>query len=72
MLPRNIDRAWGTVTVKLGTQLVAARALLGEDFWSYGLEANRPALAAIGRFVHEQGLSPRAVSPDELFASGVE
>jgi 4,5-dihydroxyphthalate decarboxylase len=44
----------------------------GKDFWSYGLEANRPALAAIGGFVHEQGLSPRAVSPDELFAPGVE
>jgi 4,5-dihydroxyphthalate decarboxylase len=44
----------------------------GKDFWSYGLEANRPTLAAIGRFVHEQGLSPRAVSPDELFAPDVE
>jgi 4,5-dihydroxyphthalate decarboxylase len=49
-----------------------ARRTFGRDFWSYGLAANRPALAAIGRFVHEQGLSPRAVSPDELFAPGVE
>jgi 4,5-dihydroxyphthalate decarboxylase len=46
--------------------------VLGKDFWSYGLEANRPTLSAIGRFVHEQGLSPRAVSPDEMFAPGVE
>jgi 4,5-dihydroxyphthalate decarboxylase len=46
--------------------------VLGKDFWSYGLEANRPTLLAIGRFVHEQGLSPRAVSPDEMFAPGVE
>jgi 4,5-dihydroxyphthalate decarboxylase len=46
--------------------------VLGKDFWSYGLEPNRPTLAAIGRFVHEQGLSPRVVSPDELFAPGVE
>jgi 4,5-dihydroxyphthalate decarboxylase len=46
--------------------------VFGKDFWSYGLEANRPTLAAIGRFVHEQGLSPRVVSPDELFAPGVE
>jgi 4,5-dihydroxyphthalate decarboxylase len=49
-----------------------ARRAFGKDFWSYGLEANRPTLAAIGRFVHEQGLSPRAVSPDELFAPDVE
>jgi 4,5-dihydroxyphthalate decarboxylase len=49
-----------------------ARRALGEDFWSYGLEANRPTLAALGQFVHEQGLSPRVVSPDELFAPDVE
>jgi 4,5-dihydroxyphthalate decarboxylase len=46
--------------------------VFGKDFWSYGLEPNRPTLSAIGRFVHEQGLSPRAVSPDELFAPDVE
>jgi len=45
--------------------------VFGEDFWSYGLEANRPTLAAIGRYVYEQGLSPRVVEPDELFASGL-
>jgi 4,5-dihydroxyphthalate decarboxylase len=49
-----------------------ARRAFGEDFWAYGLEPNRPTLAALGRFVHEQGLSPRTVSPDELFAPDVE
>jgi 4,5-dihydroxyphthalate decarboxylase len=53
----HVEEAWG---------------VFGQDFWSYGLEANRPTLSAIGRFVHEQGLSPRAVSPDELFAPDVE
>ncbi|HEY4404033.1 MAG TPA: PhnD/SsuA/transferrin family substrate-binding protein [Xanthobacteraceae bacterium] len=46
--------------------------VFGKDFWSYGLEPNRPTLAALGRYVHEQGLSPRVVSPDELFAPDVE
>jgi 4,5-dihydroxyphthalate decarboxylase len=46
--------------------------VFGKDFWSYGLEANRPTLAALGRYVHEQSLCPRPVSPDELFAPGVE
>jgi 4,5-dihydroxyphthalate decarboxylase len=46
--------------------------VLGRDFWSYGLEPNRPTLAALGRFVHEQGLSPRTVLPEELFAPDVE
>ena len=49
-----------------------ARGIFGEDFWSYGLEPNRPTFAALGRFVHEQGLCPRVVSPDEMFAPDVE
>jgi 4,5-dihydroxyphthalate decarboxylase len=46
--------------------------VFGKDFWSYGLEPNRPTLAALGRYVHEQSLSPRTVSPDELFVPGIE
>ena len=49
-----------------------ARRVFGEDFWAYGLEPNRPAFEAIGRYVHEQGLSPRVVRADELFVPGVE
>ena len=46
--------------------------VFGKDFWAYGLEPNRPTFEAVGRYVHEQGLCPRVVSPDELFAPGVE
>ena len=46
--------------------------VLGQDFWAYGLEANRPTWEAIGRYVHEQGLSPSVVAPEELFAPDVE
>jgi len=49
-----------------------ARRVFGADFWAYGLEPNRPTFEAIGRYVHEQGLSPRMVGADELFAPGVE
>src|SRR5262249_31677515 len=45
-----------------------ARRVFGADFWAYGLEPNRPTFEAIGRYVHEQGLSPRVVGADELFA----
>jgi 4,5-dihydroxyphthalate decarboxylase len=45
--------------------------VFGNDFWAYGLEPNRATFTAIGQYVHEQGLAPRAVSPDELFAPGV-
>jgi 4,5-dihydroxyphthalate decarboxylase len=41
--------------------------VFGKDFWSYGLEPNRPTFTAIGLYVYEQGLSPRVVTADELF-----
>ena len=47
--------------------LEEARRAFGKDFWSYGIELNRPTWQAIGRYVYEQGLSPRVVSADELF-----
>jgi 4,5-dihydroxyphthalate decarboxylase len=42
--------------------------VFGKDFWAYGLEPNRPTLDALGRYVHEQGLSPRRVHAEEIFA----
>ena len=46
--------------------------VFGKDFWPYGLEANRPTWTAIGQYVHEQGLAPRAITADELFVPGLE
>ncbi len=48
-------------------QLGRARALMGEDFWSYGLEPNRHVLDAFLRAHHTQGLSARLLRPEELF-----
>ena len=48
-------------------QLQAARALLGQDFWSYGVEKNRSTLETFLRTHHTQGLSARQLSVDELF-----
>jgi 4,5-dihydroxyphthalate decarboxylase len=41
--------------------------LMGEDFWPYGLEANRKTLEALGRYAHRQGLIPQPPVFDELF-----
>lgn len=49
-----------------------ARRVFGADLWSYGIEANRPAWEAVGQYLHEQGLTWRAVAAEELFASGLE
>nr|WTB33175.1 ABC transporter substrate-binding protein [Streptomyces sp. NBC_00830] len=52
----------------LTPQLEEARSLLGEDYWSYGIEGNHEALSTFLRYHHEQGLSQRQWSPEELFA----
>jgi 4,5-dihydroxyphthalate decarboxylase len=44
-----------------------SRRIIGEDFWAYGVEANRPSWDALCRYVHEQGLAPRRIAPEELF-----
>lgn len=53
----------------LTPQLEQARALLGPDFWSYGLDAdNHRTLATFLRYHHEQRLSSERWTPEELFA----
>jgi 4,5-dihydroxyphthalate decarboxylase len=47
-----------------------ARALMGEDYWSYGVEGNRKVLDYFLGQHHAQGLSSRRVSVDELFHPG--
>ncbi len=46
-------------------------ALMGEDFWSYGVDANRPTLEACVRYAHRQGLLPEPVDVDQLFPASV-
>jgi 4,5-dihydroxyphthalate decarboxylase len=48
----------------------ATAAAMGRDFWSYGQTANEQVLETFLRYHHEQGLSPRRVQLDEMFAPG--
>ncbi len=48
-------------------RLLEARALMGEDFWSYGVAPNRKVLDYFLAQHHRQGLSSRRLSVDELF-----
>ena len=48
-------------------QLRSAQALLGEDYWSYGLAANQHTLEVFLRHHNAQGLSQRLMAPHELF-----
>jgi 4,5-dihydroxyphthalate decarboxylase len=48
-------------------------ALMGEDFWRYGVKENAKEIEALTRYAHEQGLVSRKFSMDQLFpASTIE
>jgi 4,5-dihydroxyphthalate decarboxylase len=48
-------------------------ALMGADYWPYGIEANRPTLDAFLQYHHEQGLSPTPATLEDVFlASAME
>lgn len=40
---------------------------LGEDYWPYGVEPNRPVLDTFLRYSHEQGLAGQRWQPDDIF-----
>jgi len=44
-----------------------ARALFGDDFWAYGLQANRAVLEQFVEYAFRQGLTPRLLTIEELF-----
>ena len=52
-------------------QVAAAQALMGEDFWPYGLEKNRTTIEAFLKFGFEQGVCHKKLSAEELFAKQV-
>jgi 4,5-dihydroxyphthalate decarboxylase len=45
-----------------------ARAVLGDDYWSYGFAENLHVLETFTRYSYEQGLSKRKLDPQEMFA----
>jgi len=51
-------------------RLMEARALMGEDFWSYGVAPNRTTLDTFLRHHHAQGLSSRLVTVADMFHRG--
>lgn len=48
-------------------RILEAQKLMGEDYWSYGVPANRHVLETFFRHHHAQGLSSRLVTPEDLF-----
>jgi 4,5-dihydroxyphthalate decarboxylase len=48
--------------------LAMTQETLGDDPFPYGLKTNQAMLETITSFSHEQGLTPRKMKPEELFA----
>jgi 4,5-dihydroxyphthalate decarboxylase len=44
------------------------QAIIGRDWYPYGIEQNRPSIEALLQYTHEQGLTDRRVKLEELFA----
>ena len=47
------------------------RDLLGDDWWPYGIEANHAAIDTVLRYHHEQGLTQRRFTIEDVFAPGL-
>jgi len=43
--------------------------IMGDNYWEYGIEANRKELEAIMRYVYDQGLVKEQITFEEMFAS---
>lgn len=64
------DLEAGTPSVMLpwaDWQVARTRAILGTKYWSYGVPGNADELAAMCRYAHADGSSPRAVDAADLF-----
>jgi 4,5-dihydroxyphthalate decarboxylase len=48
-----------------------AQRLWGDDYWPYGIDANRKTLDLFLQYAHEQGVCHRRLTPEELFPAQV-
>jgi 4,5-dihydroxyphthalate decarboxylase len=60
--------AWVTNSLPwIAQEIEETRALMGENFWPYGIAPNRKALEALFQYSYEQGLATRRLTIEELF-----
>ena len=59
---------WAMVSLPwAGAELEETRELMGDNYWPYGIEANRTTLETLFRYSHDQGLASRKLTIEELF-----
>lgn len=64
-----IDLRNSTILPWAAAEYARMKRLLGDDYWSYGLEANRHVLSTFIRYLTNQGLIKREMSCEEIFNS---
>ena len=63
-----IKMGWATISLPWAAQEIEeTRALMGENFWPYGIKPNRKALEALFQYSYEQGLARKKLTIEELF-----
>ena len=64
----NLRMGWASNMLPWYAQeLEATKALMGDNFFSYGLPENRKTLETLFRYSHDQGLASRRLTVEELF-----
>jgi len=59
---------WIDINSEVGALDKDARKVLARDVMPYGLASSRHVLETVTQYVHEQGLCPRRVKLEEIFA----
>jgi 4,5-dihydroxyphthalate decarboxylase len=64
----NETAALGVTLPWVISEVERTREIMGHDWWPYGVSANQKTLATFLRYHHDQGLSNRLMSLENLFA----
>ena len=65
----NINNTMASTLPWLQAEIALLRDVFGEDWWPYGIEANRHVIEALTRYMGEQGLlADKIPTVEELFA----
>ena len=60
--------AWYKTSIPwVAQEMEETLALMGKNYWPYGIEPNREALTTLFRYSYEQGFSERELNIEELF-----
>ena len=59
---------WYDMLPWYGQEFEETRGLMGDNYYSYGIEPNRKTLEAFSRYSHQQRLCSRVLTAEELFA----